>query len=171
MTWYGRRAQPARKAAPLLRRSRVRHRPYCAVRSSIRAPRSLLRITPSCCPKRHAAFAALNQARRTYVHGLLEDLPTTIERLHPRDLVPPMSAIAALTSVNFPTAEATGVSMILGASIVVSTRLALTDRGRILAVQGVARKRSITGASSGAFVWRKRCPPPSTTWSVAPGMP
>lgn len=78
-------------------------------------------------------FAALSDARRTYVHGLLEDLPNTIEMLHPRDLVPPMSAIAALTSVNFLTAVAIGASMILEASIVVLIRSALIDRAAAIA--------------------------------------
>ena len=78
-------------------------------------------------------FASLSDARRTYVHGLLEDLPDTIEMLHPRDLVPPMSAIAALTSVNFLTAEAIAASIILEATIVVSTRSALMDRAAALA--------------------------------------
>lgn len=78
-------------------------------------------------------FASLSDARRTYVHGLLEDLPDTIEMLHPRDLVPPMSAIAALTSVNFLTAEAIAASIILEATIVVSTHSALMDRAAALA--------------------------------------
>jgi hypothetical protein len=67
------------------------------------------------------------------VHRLLEDLPTTVEMLHPRELVPPVSAIAALTSVNFLTAEAIGVSMILEAPILVSTRSALMDRAAAMA--------------------------------------
>lgn len=73
-------------------------------------------------------FASLSDDRRTYVHGLLEDLPDMVEMLHPRDLVPPMSAVAALTSVNFLTAEAIAVSLILEAPIVVSTRSQLMDR-------------------------------------------
>ena len=56
--------------------------------------------------------------------------------LHPRDLVPPMSAIAALTSANFLTAEAIAVSIILEATIVVSTRSALMDRAAALAGVG-----------------------------------
>lgn len=48
--------------------------------------------------------------------------------VHPRNLVPSMSAVAALTSVNFLTAEAVAVSLILEAPIVVSTRSALMDR-------------------------------------------
>ena len=75
----------------------------------------------------------MSDSRRTYVHGLLEDLPDTIEMLRPRDLVPTMSAIAALTSVNFLTAEAIGASMILEAPIVVATRSALMDRAAALA--------------------------------------
>ena len=51
-----------------------------------------------------------------------------MERLHPSDLGPPMSAIAALTSANFLTAESIAVSIILEATIVVSTRSALMDR-------------------------------------------
>lgn len=73
-------------------------------------------------------FAALTDERRTYVHRLLEDLPNTVEMVHPRELVPSMSAVAALTSVNFLTAEAVAVSLILEAPIVVSTRSALMDR-------------------------------------------
>lgn len=78
-------------------------------------------------------FAALTDERRIYVHKLLEDLPSRIEMLHPRDVVPPMSAIAALTSVNFITAEAVSVSMILEAPILVSTRSALMDRAAAIA--------------------------------------
>jgi hypothetical protein len=78
-------------------------------------------------------FASLTDERRTYVHRLLEDLPTTVEMLHPRELVPPMSAIAALTSVNFLTAEAIGLSMILEAPILVSTRSAVMDRAAAMA--------------------------------------
>jgi hypothetical protein len=44
-----------------------------------------------------------------------------------------MSAIAALTSVNFLTAEAIGFSMILEAQILVSTRSALMDRAAAMA--------------------------------------
>ena len=73
-------------------------------------------------------FAALIDDRRTYVHRLLEDLPSGVEILHPRDLVPSMSAVAALTSVNFLTAEAIATSLILEAPIVVSTRSALMER-------------------------------------------
>ncbi len=73
-------------------------------------------------------FSALSDDRRAYVHGLLEDLPNAVEMLHPRDLVPPMSAVAALTSVNFLTAEAIAASLILEAPILVSTRSALMDR-------------------------------------------
>jgi hypothetical protein len=50
-------------------------------------------------------FAALTDDRRRYVHGLLEDLPSAIEILHP---------IATL--------------MVLEAAIVVSTKSALMDR-------------------------------------------
>ena len=78
-------------------------------------------------------FASLSDARRTYVHGLLENLPDTIEILHPRDLVPSMSAIAALTTVNFLTAEAISTSMILASPVVVSTRSALMDRAAAIA--------------------------------------
>ena len=78
-------------------------------------------------------FASLSDDRRNYVHGLLEDLPATVEMLHPRDLVPSMSAIAALTSVNFLTAEAIGVSMILEAPILVSTQSALMTRAAAMA--------------------------------------
>lgn len=80
-------------------------------------------------------FAALSDDRRRYVHGLLEDLPNTIEMIHPRDLVPPMSAVAALTTVNFLTAEAIAASLVLEAPIAVSTRSALM--GRAAAVAGV----------------------------------
>jgi hypothetical protein len=73
-------------------------------------------------------FAALNDDRRAYVHALLEDLPNAVEMLHPRDLVPPMSAVTAVTSVNFLTAEAIAASLILEAPILVSTRSALMDR-------------------------------------------
>ena len=73
-------------------------------------------------------FAALSDDRRTYVHRLLEDLPNTVEMVHPRELVPSMSAVAALTSVNFLTAEALAASLILEAPIVVSTRSTLMDR-------------------------------------------
>ncbi len=73
-------------------------------------------------------FAALSDDRRIYVHGLLEDLPDTIEMVQPRDLVPSMSAVATLTSVNFLTAEAIAVSLILEAPVVVSTRSQLMDR-------------------------------------------
>ena len=78
-------------------------------------------------------FASLSDARRTYVHGLLEDLPDAIEMLHPRVLVPPMSAVAALISVNFLTAEAIAASIILEATIVLSTRSALMDRAAAMA--------------------------------------
>jgi hypothetical protein len=44
-----------------------------------------------------------------------------IELLHPRDSVPPMSSVAALTSVHLLTAEAISVSMIFEAPLVVST--------------------------------------------------
>lgn len=78
-------------------------------------------------------FAALSDARRRYVHGLLEELPDVIEMLHPRDLVPSMSAVAALTSANFLTAEAIATSLVLEAPIVVSTRSALMDRAASVA--------------------------------------
>ena len=78
-------------------------------------------------------FAALTDKRRSHVHSLLEDLPSRIELLHPRDLVPPMSAVAALTSVNFLTAEAISVSMILEAPILVSTRSPLMERAAAIA--------------------------------------
>ena len=78
-------------------------------------------------------FASLSDERRTYLHRLLEDLPVTIEMLHPRDLVPSMSAIAATTSVNVLTAEAIAVSMILEAPILVSTRSPLMDRAATMA--------------------------------------
>ena len=76
-------------------------------------------------------FAALSDARRSYVHRLLEDLPSIIEMLHPRELVPSMSAVAALTSVNFLTAEAIASSLILEAPTVVSTRSALMERAAL----------------------------------------
>ena len=62
------------------------------------------------------------------MHRLLDDLPDTVEMVHPRDLVPSMSAVATLTSVNFLTAEAIAASLILEAPIVVSTRSQLMDR-------------------------------------------
>ena len=46
-----------------------------------------------------------------------------------------MSAIAALTAVNFLTAEAISTSMILASPVVVSTRSALMDRA--VAIAGV----------------------------------
>ena len=67
------------------------------------------------------------------MHGLLENLPDTIEILHPRDLVPSMSAIAALTAVNFLTAEAISTSVIVASPVVVSTRSALMDRAVAIA--------------------------------------
>ncbi len=67
------------------------------------------------------------------MHRLLEDLSATVEMLHPRELVPSVSAIAALTSVNFLTAEAIGVSMILEAPILVSMHSALENRAAALA--------------------------------------
>jgi hypothetical protein len=78
-------------------------------------------------------FASLTDERRTYVHRPLEDLPARVEMLHPRELVPTMSAIAALTFVNLLTAEAIGVSMILEAPILVSTHSALMNRAAAVA--------------------------------------
>ena len=78
-------------------------------------------------------FAALSDDRRRDVHALLEDLPNAIEMLHPRDLVPSMTAVAALTSVNFLTAEAIAASLVLEAPIVVSTQSALMDRAAAVA--------------------------------------
>ena len=43
-------------------------------------------------------FAALSDDRRRYVHGLLEDLPNTIEMIHPMDLVPPMKVAVSTRS-------------------------------------------------------------------------
>ncbi len=64
---------------------------------------------------------------------LFEVLTGRIQLLHPRDLVPPMSAVAAPTSVNFLTAEAISVSMIIEAPILVSTRSPLMERAAAIA--------------------------------------
>ena len=79
------------------------------------------------------AFAELTDDRRRYVQGLLDHLPEYLEILHPRELVPTMSALMALTSVNFITAEVIATSMILEAEIVVTTTSPLLNRAARLA--------------------------------------
>jgi hypothetical protein len=80
------------------------------------------------------------------VHGLLEELPDFVEVLSPRDLVPTMSAIAALTSANLLTAEAIGASMILSGPIVVSTRSTLLDRAaEVAGVECIVLSRGTAG--------------------------
>jgi hypothetical protein len=89
-------------------------------------------------------FEALHQDRRHYVVGLLEALPETIVLLAPRDLVPTMSALAAVTSANFLTVELVATAMILEARVLVTTTSGLLDR--VCSVAGV----ELTVLGSGA---------------------
>lgn len=77
-------------------------------------------------------FAGLADNRQSQVRSQLDDL-STIEIVGAKELVPVMSALATVTSVNLLTADAVATALILDAPILVSTRSELLNRAAAVA--------------------------------------